>query len=252
MSTTESHMDCRDIAPLLAGLAEDHTQPPEAPVARHLAECPACRRQLQVQRDVHGLLRARAATLQGRAPETLRSRLTATSGVRPRARWAGLRYPVAATASLALTGVLLYGATGASSTVLAAQLALDHMKCVRLHGSHTGIDSAAATQQWAERYGWTPRLPATPVTSHTTLIGVRRCLYGHGHVVHLLYDVDGRVVSLFVMPRSAHPASEAPTAHGFLGQQAAVWSKGDQSFAMVGDLPATRLAALASDFRAAE
>ena len=252
MSTTVSHMDCRDIVPRLAGLADDETQAPEPAVARHLAECPACRHQLQVQRDVHGLLRARAVSLQGRAPEALRARLMTTGSARRQARWWAVRMPVTATVTLALTGVLLYGATGSSSTLLAAQLALDHMKCVRLHGSHAGIDAAQATRDWNARYGWTPRLPAAPRTSAATLIGVRRCLYGHGHVVHLLYDVEGRVVSLFVMPREAHPAGETPTAHGFLGQQAAVWSKGDQSFALVGDMPATRLATLATDFRATE
>jgi anti-sigma factor RsiW len=251
MSTTVTHMHCRDIVPLLAGLA-DETQAPEPSVARHLAECPGCRQQLQVQRDVHGLLRARAATLQGRAPEALRARLATTRTTRPQARWWGMRLPVTATVALALTGVLLYGATGASSTLLAAQLTLDHMKCVRLHESHAALDAAEATRDWAARYGWTPRLPAAPRTEHATLIGVRRCLYGHGHVVHLLYDVEGRVVSLFVMPREAHPAGDAPTAHAFLGQQAAVWSKGDQSFALVGDVPASRLATLAGDFRAGE
>jgi hypothetical protein len=81
---------------------------------------------------------------------------------------------------------------------------------------------------------------------------VRRCLYGHGHLAHLLYDIDGRVVSLFVMPRSEYPAGEAPATHEFLGQHAEVWATGDQSFAIVGDVAPEALASLAQEFRAAE
>ena len=81
---------------------------------------------------------------------------------------------------------------------------------------------------------------------------MRRCLYGHGHLAHLLYEVDGTVVSLFVMPRAERTATAVPAAHGVFGQRARVWADGDQTFAMVGDVPAERLARLAEQFRAAE
>ena len=81
---------------------------------------------------------------------------------------------------------------------------------------------------------------------------MRRCLYGHGHLAHLLYDVDGHTVSLFVMPRSDYPAGIAPARHDFLGQHAEVWASGDQSFAIVGDVAPATLATLAAEFRAAE
>jgi hypothetical protein len=136
--------------------------------------------------------------------------------------------------------------------VLAAQLALDHLKCVRLVGSGTTVNPVVATREWTSRYQWTPRLPPPNRTGRATLRGVRRCLYGHGHLAHLLYEVDGRVISLFVLPRGEHPATATPEAHGFLGQRARVWAEGDQTYAMVGDVPDERLASLAEQFRGAE
>ena len=68
---------------------------------------------------MHGLLRARATTLQGRAPEALRTRLA--EQLQPRAsatrRWLPLRMPVAATLVLTMLGTILYGLTSSSSTV---------------------------------------------------------------------------------------------------------------------------------------
>lgn len=245
--------DCHEFAPLLAGLAEEQGQPLRADLARHLAECGSCQRSLRLQREMHGLLRARAATLQGRAPEALRARVAAQVGA-PTAvrRWAPLRMPMAATLLIACLGVVLYGMTSASSSVLAAQLALDHLKCVRLVGGGTPINPAQAAREWTQQYQWTPRVPAAPRARTSSLVGVRRCLYGHGHLAHLLYDVDGRIVSLFVMPRSEHPAGDAAATHRILGQRAEVWGSGDQTFALVGDVAPDALARLAEEFRAAE
>jgi anti-sigma factor RsiW len=246
---------CNDISPLLAALAEAHEgATPDPRAARHLAECGACQRSLSVQRDMHSLLRARAGSLQGRAPDALRSRLAAQLAPRtPVARrWAPLRMPVAATVLLALTGVLTWGLTGASSTVLAAQLTLDHLKCARLVSPGTAVNPGQAVKEWAQRYDWTPRVPSPSPARKASLVGVRRCLYGHGHLAHLLYEIDGHTVSVFVMPRHDYPADAAPARHDFLGQHAEVWADGDQSFAVVGDVTPETLSSLAAEFRAAE
>lgn len=246
---------CQDIAPLLALIAEDHDGPVTDPrVASHLAACGSCQRHLRLQREMHGLLRARASSLQGQAPDALRARLTAQGSQRRPVtrRWAPLRMPVAATILMAMLGVLMYGMTSASSTVLAAQLALDHLKCVRLISTGTAVNPVQAVKEWAQQYQWTPRMPAAPVGRKASLVGVRRCLYGHGHLAHLLYDVEGDTISVFVMPRNEYPAGIAPERHDFLGQHAEVWADGDQSFAIVGDVAPEMLSALAADFRAAE
>jgi anti-sigma factor RsiW len=246
---------CDEIAPLLAALAEGQDgQAPDPRTARHLAECGACQRSLRVQREMHGLLRARASSLQGRAPDALRARVAdRIAGRMPAARrWAPLRLPVAATALIALLGVALYGLTSASSTVLAAQLALDHLKCVRLVSPGATVNRAQAVKEWAQRYDWTPRMPAPSPARKASLVGVRRCVYGHGHLAHLLYDVQGHTVSVFVMPRSEYPVDVAPARHDFLGQHAEVWAAGDQSFAVVGDVAPDTLTSLAAELRASE
>lgn len=249
------NVSCHDIAPLLTGLAEGPEDQPVAPeVAAHLAACGACQRSLRVQREMHGLLRGRATTLVGRAPESLRARLEAARpAARPAVRrWAPLRMPVAATVLLAFMGVMGYGLTSASSTVLAAQLALDHLKCVKLVSPETTLNPVQAMKEWAAQYGWSPKVPAPPAARKASLVGVRRCLYGHGHLAHLLYEVDGHTVSVFVMPRSEYPVGAATESHDFLGQHAEVWAEGDQSFAVVGDLAPETLSRLAGEFRAAE
>lgn len=245
--------DCRDIAPWLATLADDGPSP-EPEVVAHLEHCPSCQRSLRLQREMHGLLRARAATLQGRAPEALRARLAGQ--VQPRVtatrRWLPLRVPVAATLVLTLLGTILYGLTSSSATVLAAQLALDHLKCVKLVSTGTVVNPVQAARDWAQHYHWTPKMPAPPKGRRASLMTVRRCLLGHGHLAHLMYEVDGTVVSLFVMPRADAPAGDEPTGHAFLGQQAQLWSSGDQSFALVADVDPAQLQRLAEEFRAAE
>jgi len=246
---------CNDIAPLLAAMAEAHQGfTPDPRAERHLAECGACQRSLRVQADMHSLLHARAGSLRGSAPDVLRGRLDAQLATRrPVARrWAPLRMPVAATVLLALTGVLTYGLTGTSSTVLAAQLTLDHLKCARLVSPGAAVNPGQAVKEWAQHYDWTPRVPSPSPARKASLVGVRRCLYGHGHLAHLLYEIHGHTVSVFVMPRSEYPADAAPARHDFLGQHAEVWADGDQSFAVVGDVDPQTLSSLAAEFRAAD
>lgn len=242
---------CLELAPVLTRLAEDSDPAAIEPrVAAHLAACGACQRSFSLQRDMHGLLRARAESLQERAPEAFRARLASQVETRvPRRNWA--RMPVAATVLLAVLGAMTYGMTSASSTVLAAQLSLDHIKCIRLVSHGTALNPIQALKEWAQRYEWTPRVPAPPTARRASLVGVRRCLYGHGHLAHLIYEMDGHAVSVFVMPRSEYPAAAAPAHHEVFGQSADLWSNGEQSFAIVGDVPPQMLAAIVEDFRKA-
>ena len=213
-----------------------------------------CQRSLRLQREMHGLLaRPRRLACRDGRPDALRARLVAQARSRGRrARRGGRRSGCRSRRRvlLAFLGVMTYGLTSASSTVLAAQLALDHLKCVRLVSTWRRPSTRCRpVREWAQHYHWTPRIPAPPPARKASLVGVRRCLYGHGHLAHLLYDVDGHTVSLFVMPRSDYPAGVAPARHDFLGQHAEVWASGDQSFAIVGDVAPATLATLAAEFR---
>lgn len=239
---------CIELAPLLTQLAEQPDATGLEPrVADHLARCPSCKRMLSLQRDVHGLLRARAGALQAQAPGTLRARLADDVAASGRS-WHWARMPIAATALLVLFGTGMYGLTSASSSVLAAQLTLDHLKCVRLASYDAVRAPGTAVDDQDPHDATVPRIPPLPA-HRASLIGKRRCLYGHGPVAHLIYDVGGQPVSVFVMPRREVTPGAAPIHHEVFGQRADVWSSGDRSYAVVGDVPATVLSAIVEDFR---
>jgi anti-sigma factor RsiW len=245
---------CREIAPHLAALDQDPDQPVADPrLAQHLAECGACQRSLKLQRAMHGLLRARSDELQARAPEELRVRCAGhmQASWAARRRWALWRLPLAASALIGMAGVATYGLTSLSPGVLAAQLTVDHIKCARLVSPGARPDASQAIAEWARRYEWTPPMLSLASSHRASLVAVRRCLYGHGHLAHLLYDVDGRTVSVFVMPRREYPDDVPPAHHAFLGQRAQVWGRGAQAFAVVGDVPDATLASMAEALRAA-
>lgn len=245
---------CNDIEPLLAGWADEELDASRREVVeRHLSACASCRATAEVQRQVRDLLMARADNLRSRAPDALRQRVAAAVA-RPERRtaWAPFRLPVAATLLLTLLVLGTYSLTSTSNTVLAAQLALDHLKCVRLvqDPTGTGLDAAAAGEQWARDHHWSIEVPEGHAEAGSKLIGVRRCLYGHGHLAHLLYNVNGRIVSLFVMPRADHEADEQATLLAIFGHQARVWASGDNTFALVSDADVEGLDRLEQQFRA--
>jgi anti-sigma factor RsiW len=158
---------------------------------------------------------------------------------------------VAATLLLTLLVLGTYSLTSTSNTVLAAQLALDHLKCVKLVQDPTGagLDPAAAGDDWEQAYHWSINVPQGRAEDGTKLIGVRRCLYGHGHLAHLLYNVNGRIVSLFVMPRADHEASEQAALLAVFGHETRVWASGAHTFAMVSDADVEGLDRLERQFR---
>lgn len=244
---------CLEIEPLLALYAEEALEPAaQVRVTRHLDGCQACRAAVEAQRGVRDLLAARAGQLRTRASEDLRDRVAASlHASRPRPARSPLRLPVAATVLLAVLVAGGIGLTGTSTTVLAAQLALDHLKCVRIvqGAADHGIDPSLAGEEWERTYKGPLVLPAGPAADRASLIGVRRCLYGHGHLAHLLYNVNGRIVSLFVMPRDDHDASSQATLREVFGHQARVWSAGDQTFALVSDADLAGLDRLEQTFR---
>ncbi|HIE95377.1 MAG TPA: hypothetical protein EYQ83_21865 [Acidobacteria bacterium] len=59
----------------------------------------------------------------------------------------------------------------------------------------------------------------------------RSCEYDGGHMAHLLYEVDGRQVSLFVVPDVRHTERSIDV----VGHQARLWSADDVGYVLVGD-----------------
>jgi anti-sigma factor RsiW len=119
---------------------------------------------------------------------------------------------------------------GGSTRVLAAELALDHLKCFALFERVSAQpDPASLARQLHEDYGWQLKVPATRADLKLQLVGGRRCFSTDGRVAHILYRHDGRPLSLFVMPAVARSAAALEV----VGHQAIMWSRGGMTYALV-------------------
>lgn len=193
---------------------------------------------MQAQTSARAVLRARAAQLSVVAPPGLRTRIIASArAARPEAAailsWRGRlsAFSAAAILVLILGAALLPIVTERSTVVLAAQMALDHLKCFMVDGDGDGapISKADAEATIAREYGWSASVPASAAAEGLELVAVRHCLYGDGMAAHLLYRVQGKAVSLFIMPGLVRPAAELRV----LGHDQVVWTQGDRTYMLV-------------------
>jgi anti-sigma factor RsiW len=225
-------------------------------VEDHLRVCAACRARVSAERAVRGVIHTRKPGLrEDAAPPALRDTCArmAEDVSRPRPAFAGpgsperearrrpLRRgwrlgPLAAAASLVLivAGAFVYQLTSRSTTVLAAELAADHVKCFAMNqllAPHQ--DAASVERSMASGFGWQARLPQRPERMGLELIGARPCLYGEGRVAHIMYKYQGRPVSLFMLPHTVREESVIKV----LGHHCAIWSEGDRTFVLVAREP---------------
>ena len=232
-------MDCKQIEGSLAAVVDGGAPPDEAVrVSRHLESCPACRQAMQAQTSARAVLRARAAQLSVVAPPGLRTRILASaraerSAAAPILSWRGRLPAFAAIAILVLSlgAAILPIVTERSTVVLAAQMALDHLKCFMIDGDGDGapISKAEAEATIAREYGWSASVPASAAAEGVALMAVRHCLYGEGMAAHLLYRVQGKAVSLFIMPGRVRPGAQLRV----LGHDEVVWTQGDRTYLLV-------------------
>lgn len=234
-------MDCEEISVGLTAVVDGGATAEQAAlVNRHLESCAACRQSMQAQTTARTVLRARAAQLSVTAPPGLRTRIAATARAqRPEAAgvlsWRGRlsAFSAAAVVVLVLGAVLVPVVTGRSTVVLAAQMALDHLKCFVIDGDGDGdgatISKADAEALLKREYGWTMTIPASNEAVDLELLAVRHCLYGDGLAAHLLYRANGQPVSLFIMPDLVRPAAQLQV----LGHDQVVWTAGDRTYMLV-------------------
>jgi hypothetical protein len=161
------------------------------------------------------------------------------------------RATAAALAAILVIAVLtLAELVPASSNVLfAAQVAVDHVRCLFVGASTFRASGAREMEQEIRtHYGWTVTVPASDPTVGVRLLGVRRCPWGYGPHAHLLYDVAGRTMSFYVTPGLEH----ASAVMDVLGHVERVWSSDGRTYAMVSrGIPASDLDRVESYFRAA-
>jgi anti-sigma factor RsiW len=216
-------------------------------MAAHLATCEACRASAHAQSAVRTVLRARAAELSPIAPPGLRTRILANSPqdlktsrpqdlktLRPQdLGWTGrlTAFAVAAMFVLTVGAVLLPVTTIRSTAVLAAQLALDHLKCFTIEGDADGqpISKPQAEATLKQEYGLDVIVPPSRPGDRLELMAVRRCLYGDGRAAHLMYRLNGEPVSLFVIPGLSRPDADL----SMFGHDQVVWAEGDRTYMLV-------------------
>jgi anti-sigma factor RsiW len=230
-------LSCKQVAAMLAPWVDgDIAAADRAGVDAHLAVCAPCAAGAARERTAREALhRGRQSLLAETAPDWLRARIRADVRASRRAPgvsgWRRLPISIAATLVLAFSGLTLHLATGRSTTLLAAQLAVDHVKC-QLTASDRGTVSATDVQhRLAERYGFHTRVPASSPEERLRLIGARRCLTGEGTNAHILYRLDGNPVSLYLVPNETRAAA---TVH-VLGRKAVVWSRDNGTYVLVAE-----------------
>jgi anti-sigma factor RsiW len=251
--------NCQTIDPLVTPYVDD--QLPDADrdeVERHVRACPPCRSRVEAERVVHELIHARRADLSRPcASEALRGRCAAHAGLQARAAatqsgavvggaaWRARVAPLAMAASLVLVvgGAFVYQLTAASPSVMAAELAADHLKCFALNGVlHTHDGAATVETSMLRLFDWRTHVPADGDVADLELVGSRPCVYGEGKIAHIMYRHHGEPVSLFMLPG----IQRSPEVVRALGHEAAIWCDRDRTFVLVAREPRKDVEQMAS------
>jgi anti-sigma factor RsiW len=121
--------------------------------------------------------------------------------------------------------------TRRSGSLLAAQLSVDHTRCFRLFvpPNAPDVDARQVEAMLAEQYGWNMHVPPSSPADGVRLVGARRCLYGDGTLPHVMYDVDGHHMSLYLIDGVARTAED----HRTFGHHSRIWSRGAKTYVLV-------------------
>ena len=239
-------MNCREVEDKLASFVDGAGAREAAAIASHLKTCDACRQLAHAQTVARTVLKARAAELSPIAPPGLRTRIVANmppqepaspkgseGAPAPVLAWTGRLTAFAAAAMVVLTlgAVLLPVATIRSTALLAAQLALDHLKCFTIEGDADGepIATEQAEGTLKREFDLIVKVPPSLEAEKLELLAVRRCLYGDGRAAHLMYRRDGEPMSLFIIPGLTRPAAEL----SLFGHDQVVWTRGERTYMLV-------------------
>lgn len=245
---------CHDLEPLVTAWIDGAaTSEQRQAVEAHFKGCPRCRQRADAEDSARDLIRTRAPEgLRSDAPLHLKVKCRALCGVTGTAPRRSLtarpiRVSMAAAFVLAIGGVLIYGLTASSTTTLAAQLTLDHMKCfivTRDPGEPVSPDLVEA--QLRERYGWSIDLPGDSEAYQLRLVGGRRCLDGEGTIAHILYRHNGQPLSLFMLPEKVRSSALVD----IMGHEAIIWAQNQRTFVLLGSEPRGQLQQIAAYMRA--
>jgi anti-sigma factor RsiW len=231
--------ECRELEPLFAAYVDGEAgQVDSATLEAHFRNCPACRDRVACERVVRNAVAAERHRLRACASAELRQKCVAcrpasrgAASVFARKTWVPLS--MVATLVLAVAGVFVYGLKGGTEA-LAAQLAVDHVKCFEFAAPPTIIpDAKTLGREWAESRGWTVKVPESEANEQLELLGIRRCISTEGLTAHLMYKWRGQPLSVYIL-NSGHPrVGPVPRLVERLGQKEIIWSKGGRTYAVV-------------------
>ena len=245
--------DCRDLESLFAAYVDGEAAPLDcAALDAHFRSCPACRERVAGERVVREAVVSRRDTLRPCASAELRRRCearsqsasaatagAARSGVfsgSPKSlfsRRAWVPLSMVATLALAVAGVFLWGLSGGPEA-LAAQLAVDHVKCFEFAAPPSIMpDAKALGREWAQARGWTVKVPDSDSVEQLELLGIRRCISSEGLTAHLMYKWRGQPLSVYVLNSAHSRVGPVPRLVERLGQAEIIWSKGGRTYAIV-------------------
>ena len=241
--------DCQRIDALVTSYVDGNLGASERDlVDAHLHACRLCRGRVHAEHAVRALVRTRKAALaSGAAPPGLRAVCTALGGpdrvpaAGPNWRERAVHVALAASLVLIVSGAFLYTLTERSTTIMAAELTADHLKCFRLlsgaHQAPSVVESAMAAS-----FGWQLRLPEHPEQAGLELVAARPCLYGVGRTAHLMFLHNGVPVSIFMLPGTRRTACALKV----LGHQVSIWSSDGRTFVLIAREPAEQVAHMAA------
>ena len=249
-------MSCTLSTDLLDEYLDEELEPARArEVERHLAGCPACAARLRAERAIRERIRVLAAD--ETAPELLRRgieaqvREPAAGATAPRQEEAAqptwslrrpaLRFGFALAASIvALLLVWTLVPRGGVSSALAAGLAEDHLEHHGPMGREYMVherDQAALERWFEDRLGTMISLPDEAPMGE--LVGGQICIVNGRRVAHAMYQVNGEIVSYYVVP--GVPGPPEPVTGGVEEVQFAAWSSPPGGVFVLGRGPADEL-----------
>jgi anti-sigma factor RsiW len=237
--------DCRELEPLFAAYVDGEAEARDcAALDEHFRSCPPCRSRIEAERIVKDAVVSRRSALRTCASEDLRRRCeagrrsylpAASAGPRPNvfARRTWVPLSMVATVVLTVAGVFIYSLRDGTEA-LAAQLAVDHVKCFGFASPPVVLpDARSLGREWAEARGWMVKVPESEPLEQLELLGIRRCISTEGTTAHLMYKWRGQPLSVYVL-NSQHPnVSSTPRLVERLGQEELIWSKKGRTYAVV-------------------